>query len=29
MLETAPGQFQFLDPASTNLPQRIYRVRCP
>lgn len=29
MFEVAPGQFQFIDPASTNLPQRIYRVRCP
>ncbi len=27
--EIAPGQFQFIDPAPTNLPQRIYRVRCP
>ncbi len=27
--ESAPGQIQFIDPFSTNLPQRIYRVRCP
>ena len=27
--EIAPGQFQFIDPAPTNLPRRIYRVRCP
>jgi len=27
--EIAPGQFQFIDPAPTNLPQRIYCVRCP
>jgi hypothetical protein len=27
--EFAPGQFQFIDLAITNLPQRIYRVRCP
>jgi hypothetical protein len=27
--EIAPGQFEFVDSAPTNLPQRIYRVRCP
>jgi hypothetical protein len=27
--EISPGHFQFIDPAPTNLPQRIYRVRCP
>jgi hypothetical protein len=29
MPEIAPGQFQFLDPAPTNLAQRFYRLRCP
>jgi hypothetical protein len=27
--EVAPGQFQFIDPAPTNLPRRFYRLRCP
>jgi hypothetical protein len=27
--EIAPGQFRFIDSASTNLPQRFYRLRCP
>ena len=27
--EFDPGQFQFVEAAPTNLPQRIYRVRCP
>ncbi len=27
--EIAPGQFRFIDSAPTNLPRRIYRVRCP
>ena len=27
--EVAPGQFQFIDSAPTNLPQRFYRLRCP
>jgi hypothetical protein len=27
--EIGPGQFQFIDPAPTNRPQRLYRVRCP
>lgn len=27
--EISPGHFQFIDAASTNLPRRFYRVRCP
>jgi hypothetical protein len=27
--EIGSGLFQFVDPGSTNLPQRFYRVRCP
>jgi hypothetical protein len=27
--EAAPGQFQFIDPASTNLSRRFYRLRSP
>ena len=27
--ETAPGQYQFSDPAATNLPRRFYRVLAP
>ncbi|MGA2176163.1 MAG: choice-of-anchor Q domain-containing protein [Verrucomicrobiota bacterium] len=27
--EIAPGQFQFIDLACTNLSQRFYRLRCP
>jgi hypothetical protein len=27
--EIGPGQFQFIDPAPTNRPHRLYRVRCP
>lgn len=27
--ETAPGQFEFADPLSTNHPQRFYRIRWP
>jgi hypothetical protein len=27
--EIAPGQFQFIDLAPTNLPRRFYRFRCP
>jgi hypothetical protein len=27
--ETAPGQFQFIDPAPASITQRFYRVRCP
>jgi hypothetical protein len=27
--QTAPGQFQFTDPAASSFPQRFYRVRTP
>jgi hypothetical protein len=27
--ETPPGQFQFIDPASTDLPRRFYKLRWP
>jgi len=27
--ETAPGEFQFGDPAAMSSPGRYYRVRCP
>ena len=28
-IEAPPGQFQFIDPGATNIPQRFYRVRSP
>ena len=28
-MEVSPGQFQFIDPQATNLPQRFYRISSP
>ena len=28
-VEVVPGQFQFIDPQATNLPQRFYRITSP